>query len=298
MTTLNPYCCVISLKYASPSILAPFSGLTLVFIIVLSECTIGETPTSNQVVAATLIVLGQILIALFGDHTNVAVMGIMEVQQEYSDPGFIMYIIAMVGWILVLASYILFGRSNDSRFAWGVIGGSVTGIQPFLKDALAVLSGLQRRNVPIADYPLGLFVLLVLAGVIPLLGLALLMQCMKRYDASYTSSMFVGSMIVSVSVMSAVRYNTFDNLEGIWNAIMYVLGLCVLSSGCAVLACEDSYKGELHVVKICGGDAKKTQIHVSRSPSDVTCTTYGTLELAEGEMSSDSSLSSDAAVNV
>ena len=41
MSVLNPICCVLAMNYASPSILAPFSGLTLVWIVVLSDgcCT-------------------------------------------------------------------------------------------------------------------------------------------------------------------------------------------------------------------------------------------------------------------
>ena len=37
MTVLNPLFCVLAMNYASPSILAPFSGLTKVWIILLSE---------------------------------------------------------------------------------------------------------------------------------------------------------------------------------------------------------------------------------------------------------------------
>lgn len=70
MSVLNPLCCVFAMNYASPSILAPFSGLTLVWIVLLSSPLIGEQPAPRQVVAATLIVLGEVVVAIFGDHTN------------------------------------------------------------------------------------------------------------------------------------------------------------------------------------------------------------------------------------
>jgi len=70
MTFLNPLCCVFAMNYASPSILAPFSGLTLVWIVLLSHPLIGERPSSRQVVAASLIILGEVVVGLFGDHTN------------------------------------------------------------------------------------------------------------------------------------------------------------------------------------------------------------------------------------
>ena len=70
MSVLNPLCGVFAMNYASPSILAPFSGLTLVWIILFSFPLIGEKPAPRQVVAAALIVLGEVVVAIFGDHTN------------------------------------------------------------------------------------------------------------------------------------------------------------------------------------------------------------------------------------
>ena len=58
------------MNYASPSILAPFSGLTLVWIVLFSESMIGEKPSRYQVLAASLIIFGEVLVAIFGDHTN------------------------------------------------------------------------------------------------------------------------------------------------------------------------------------------------------------------------------------
>lgn len=70
MTFLNPLCCVIAMNYASPSILAPFSGLTLVWIVLFSKALIGEIPRRPQVVAAGLVIIGEVFVAVFGDHKN------------------------------------------------------------------------------------------------------------------------------------------------------------------------------------------------------------------------------------
>ena len=70
MTFLNPACCVVAMNYASPSILAPFSGLTLVWVVLFSQPTLGEKPTSSQLIASSLIIMGQMIVAIFGDHTN------------------------------------------------------------------------------------------------------------------------------------------------------------------------------------------------------------------------------------
>lgn len=70
MSVLNPLCCVLAMNYASPSILAPFSGLTLVWIILFSPMVNNEKPSSRQVLSCCLIICGEVIVAIFGDHTN------------------------------------------------------------------------------------------------------------------------------------------------------------------------------------------------------------------------------------
>lgn len=70
MSIFNPLCCVVAMSYASPSILAPFSGLTLVWIILLSDFMIQEPASPLQMISASLIVVGEVIISIYGDHTN------------------------------------------------------------------------------------------------------------------------------------------------------------------------------------------------------------------------------------
>ena len=70
MMVLNPLCCVLAMMYASPSMVAPFSGLTLVWILLWSGPCLREYPDSVQMRAAACIMVGEVLVAAFGDHTN------------------------------------------------------------------------------------------------------------------------------------------------------------------------------------------------------------------------------------
>ena len=83
MSFLNPLCCVLAMKYANPSILAPFSGLTLVWIVLFSGISVGEHPGRSQKMACALIVAGEVLVALFGDHTNEEDRDVDDVVSEY-----------------------------------------------------------------------------------------------------------------------------------------------------------------------------------------------------------------------
>jgi len=133
MLTLNPLCGVMAMNYASPSITAPFSGLTLVWIVAFSNILIGETASWRQQVAAALIVLGEVVIAIFGDHTNDDDVTLSELEQSYRNPAFVAFLLIMVLWMGMIAFWIHHETTEFiKRFAWGVAGGSVTGLVNFL----------------------------------------------------------------------------------------------------------------------------------------------------------------------
>ena len=85
MTFLNPLCCVLAMRFANPSILAPFSGLTLVWVVLFSGRAVGEYPGMSQRLACSLIVLGEVLVAMFGDHTNENDESVEDVVSSTSD---------------------------------------------------------------------------------------------------------------------------------------------------------------------------------------------------------------------
>jgi drug/metabolite transporter (DMT)-like permease len=243
MTLLNPLFGVLAMNYASPSIVAPFSGLTLVWIVAFSEILIGESPTLHQIVAAAMIVVGEVIIAIYGDHTNDEGVTLEYLERSYLDPRFLAYLVGITLWMILLCYWINFSTSLSlRRFAWGVSGGSITGIQNFLKDTMTILKS--NDNLP---WYCPVFLMLAIA--IALFGLLMLTACMKRYDVTYSSAMFVGSFVLSASAMSATHYNTFENLEDSINYILYPTGIFVLMFGVFILAYEskkdDEYNEEI-----------------------------------------------------
>jgi len=241
MSILNPLCCVLAMNYASPSILAPFSGLTLVWIILFSPMIVNETPYRSQKIASILIVLGEVVIAISGDHTNNEYESLEDVLRSYRNLDFVIYFILLVLWMCLLFYFTRFSEGLR-RFGYGAAGGSITGLQNFLKDGLTILHSSE-------DVPYQLYIFIVLAGGTAFAGLLLLVQCMKRYDATYSSSMFVGSFVISATIMSAIHYNTFDNLDTWWNYIFYPLGILILVIGILILG-KDKEESEEHQITL------------------------------------------------
>lgn len=233
MSFINPACSLVAMNYASPSILAPFSGLTLVWVIVLSKPLLGEQPSCAQRTASALIVWGEVMVAVFGDHTNDEGATKASVIHSYKEPAFVGYFVLLSLWMLLLGYWMKFGTSPLARrFAWGTSGGSVTGLaQCFIKDSLMILVASDNKmGMPFFEY-----FFIFLGMLFSFLGLLFLSACMKRHDATYSAAMFVGSFVVSTSIMSAVHYHTFTHLADWTDWIMYPMGLVILMIGVVIL---------------------------------------------------------------
>eukprot|EP00518_Triparma_eleuthera_P023182 CAMPEP_0197570600 /NCGR_PEP_ID=MMETSP1320-20131121/40985_1 /TAXON_ID=91990 /ORGANISM="Bolidomonas sp., Strain RCC2347" /LENGTH=156 /DNA_ID=CAMNT_0043133041 /DNA_START=86 /DNA_END=553 /DNA_ORIENTATION=+ len=91
MAIVNPACGVGAMAFANPSLLAPFSGLTLVWVVLFSKRTTGEEPTRTQVVAACTIILGEIVVTLCGDHEDDELLNIDLFNDIYRSSGMVWY---------------------------------------------------------------------------------------------------------------------------------------------------------------------------------------------------------------
>lgn len=135
------------------------------------------------------------------------------------------------------------------------------------------------------SYPWFFYLLASCAASTAFVGLLFLVACMKKYDATFSSAMFVGSFVVSASIMSAVHYSTFQNLYGIANYVLYPSGLLVLMVGVGILVrntspsrrdvleCSnqevaDGYRGD---VLECDGDDADTTCCRRDMVSDMSC---------------------------
>mmetsp|Transcript_41503 Transcript_41503/g.99952 ORF Transcript_41503/g.99952 Transcript_41503/m.99952 type:complete len:434 (+) Transcript_41503:62-1363(+) len=234
MTVLNPLCSVVAMNYASPSILAPFSGLALVWVILGAGVYLGEAPSNSQIVATLLIVIGEVVVAVFGDHTNDSGVTVEDVAKSYASPATISYFSCLAVYMLFLWYLIAKSKSPKwQRFAWGSCGGAITGPQNFIKDSLTTVKAVV--STPGVKIPWFFPLLIVLACVTAFVGLLLFTKAMKRYNATYCAAAYVGSYVMSASINSIMHYNTFASLPGTWNDIMYPFGLSLLMLGVCLL---------------------------------------------------------------
>jgi hypothetical protein len=189
------------------------------------------------------------VVAIFGDHTNNdsstgsgssdTSTTLSDLEQSYREPAFLAFLIGISCWMLLLLYWIQYSHSAViQRFAWGVSGGSMTGIQNFMKDSLTILNAhhhQQQQHNGEEGLPWYFPIFILLAMTMAFGGLLCLTACMKRYDVTYSSSSFVGAYVVCASIMSAAHYHTFEHLANVVNYIMYPCGLLILMTGVWIL---------------------------------------------------------------
>ena len=120
------------------------------------------------------------------------------------------------------------------------------------------------------SYPWFFPLLATLAAATSFIGLLFLTVCMKKFDATFSSAMFVGSFVVSASIMSTIHYSTFQDLKGLINDIMYPFGLLVLMAGVGILLQNTSSGGDDAVAndEACGYCGEILEYHESEDSGE------------------------------
>ena len=181
-------------------------------------------------------------------------------RQSYYDPAFIAFFVVWTMYVMLLLYWMYFKEHNSylNRFAWGSCSGTLMGLQNFLKDILTIAKATERQEEQGEEsqytlyYPWIFYLFIVVGGPLAFMGLVALSHCMKRYDATYSNASYVGSFVIVASIMSAIHYDTFQNLHSIRNYIMYPIGLIVLMVGVYILA--NNHNGEDSDERIEDGD--------------------------------------------
>jgi drug/metabolite transporter (DMT)-like permease len=129
------------MAFASPSLLAPFSGLTLVWVIIFSPSITGDLPHLTQVLAAFMIVFGEVIVTIFGDHGSDEPLEIDGFNDIYRSFRMVAFVISFAIYFASVC-YVAMKREDWTRankVAWGIGGGSISGLLMFVK--VSVLGG-------------------------------------------------------------------------------------------------------------------------------------------------------------
>jgi hypothetical protein len=99
---LTPAGGVGAMALASPSLLAPFSGLTLVWVILFSKQMTGDLPNQTQILAAVMIIIGEVIVTLAGDHDGDSKIKIDDFNSIYRSTKMIIYFCSFITFYIMV----------------------------------------------------------------------------------------------------------------------------------------------------------------------------------------------------
>ena len=82
--------------------------------------------------AAALIIIGEVVVAVFGDHTNDEGVTVQDVKESYREPAMILYFFGVAAWMVTMVYWIRHGKGFAKRFAWGVSGALIYFVLSFV----------------------------------------------------------------------------------------------------------------------------------------------------------------------
>ena len=245
---------ILSFGFGESRVVAPFSSLSLVWLILLANPIAGDKPTRVEVAGALVIASGVALIAAFGadgasdddddgDTDEFGVSGgddddklhavIDEFNANARRPAFVLYLLLQGAFLLAAGATVATSPPErlPVKVCWGALGGVLQGNVYFLKAAstLAVIDfgGACR----IATF----WVWTVLFIVIAATGLAVNALAMRFYKATFCVCSFVGWYNVSAAAASASFFGASSLGDDPLGLALYLGGLGFIVGGVVML---------------------------------------------------------------
>ena len=242
---------ILSFGFGNPAIVAPFSSLSLVWLILLANPIAGDKPNLTEVIGALVIASGVAVIAVFGasgnggsddrddefgiDDEGSSKDRLQDVITAFSSNGqrsaFIAYITLQVIFLLIAGGtvYTQSPKNLAAKVFWGGLGGVLQGNVYFLKAA---------STMAVLDFggacTMGSFWILTISFiVIAATGLFINALAMRFYKATFCVCSFVGWYNVSAAAASAAFFGVHDiSTTGL---VLYLVGLGLIVGGVILL---------------------------------------------------------------
>ncbi|ETV90353.1 hypothetical protein H310_14845, partial [Aphanomyces invadans] len=274
IVVVNPALCIAAYKFAPQSLLAPMGGMCIVWNSVLSPYILNETLRTRDLIGATVIFLGCVVVGGVGSHQTHDIP-VDELASHFTSASFLTYIITYVVLMMGLlrcAAPAFFqawgyrsrcgeGSSSDTaeaphkttccRVSLASMAGSISG-QLFCMCALLRLTHNDPRVVFMT--PLVYGVALAAVGF-AVSGLYLMNMALHLYEALFVIYIYEATLMMGGAVSGICFFGDMKDLS-MWHWIVYgagigliLTGIVVLSTGDRARSEDDSSIDDLHAVK-------------------------------------------------
>ncbi|ETV79918.1 hypothetical protein H257_07121 [Aphanomyces astaci] len=278
IVVVNPALCISAYKFAPQSLLAPMGGLCVVWNTVLSPYILNETLRTRDMIGATIIFLGCVVVGGVGSHQTHDIP-INELASHFTSAPFLVYITTYIVVLMILlrcaspAFFQAWGyhhrrrddeisddpnvifKSTCCRVSLASMAGSISG-QLYCMCALLRLTHNDPREV--FTTPLVYVVGLAALGF-AMSGLYLMNMALHLYDALFVIYIYEATLLMGGAISGICFFGDMKDLSG-WHWGVYSAGIAFILVGIVVLSTGDrplslsegdhhQYNDDLHAVK-------------------------------------------------
>lgn len=226
---------VAAYSQAPQTLLAPLMGLDVLWNVLLVPHTLGEKPTSAQMVGCMLLVCGTALTALGGPHTEKQYS--LDIMRDCLLTKSALVYISVEAVILIAGvMYMRIRPAGDRRrgFVLGCVAGGIGGNLFCMKAASSLISasvdgGLAYTREVWTGSPLPLLVA-TSAALIGLVSAALLARAMREYEATMMVATYEGAFVVSGCASGVAVLGELDTVS-LSRRTIYALGVFIAVVG-------------------------------------------------------------------
>jgi len=234
-TVAGPLLDMAAYSFAPQSLIAPFTGLDVVWNAALAPYVLKETLTTTRVLACTLIFCGTLLSGVFGSHDE-GTYTIETLEDKLVDWRVVIYLVSFAAWVAFNVAFPMRRPKGDIMrgASLGLTAGTIAGNMFCVKVTIELIEGLIREG----DWSIWThwlpYVMIAGAAFFALSNLYFMTKGLMEYEALFMVTVYEGSNIV-VNVLSAsVILLELEDLE-IWQLVGFLICVGAVIAGMVVV---------------------------------------------------------------
>jgi len=225
---INPAMDVLSLAFASPTLLTPLAGTTLVWNVILAHVVLKEHLTVYAVGGSGVALLGCILVGIFGPKDDPKFEDYDEVMQLWGRKTFHIYAVCQAILLTLFGTLISVGSSFIRGVCYALISGTFSGLFFSLKCSVELI----RIG---ATHYFVTYIIILSAAATPLIGIIVLYFGLKEYDALILLPIYHAALVLTGTTSSAIFFKDLEGLK-FYRAIIFSIAIGIIIIGAVIVS--------------------------------------------------------------
>jgi len=241
---INPIMDILSLAFASPTLLTPLAGTTLVWNVILAHFILKEQLTIYAVAGSGIALVGCVLVGVFGPKEDPTFKNYDEIMDLWNKKTFHVYAFCLLVVISFFGMLMKVGTHHVRGICYALVAGTFSGLFFSLKCSVELV----RIG---ATHHIFTYLIILSAAATPLIGILILYFGLKEYDALVLLPMYHAALVLTGTTSSAIFFKDLEGLNLV-RAIVFsvaiviiILGAVVVSIHGLVIESDDEKKGLL-----------------------------------------------------